>query len=425
MNSLRRKIAAILLVSIMAVVGMATAITIYFSQPPSMDRLLVSTSAQMIALSDIVKKLQADPLSTLHLEDSPAGTVVAEDYTKSIRAALGARNSSLDVVVRYMPTGEPVASVPVSNGKWLVFPFPSLPKHDKFYKVLIAWITLIGIGTAAVAVGFAYRITKPFAVLEEAIASVGPDGLIPHIQELGTGEVRATARALNRLSERLKCAMESRMRLVAAAGHDLRTPMTRMWLRAEFLPEDDRAVWTKDLEELDRIADSAIRLVREEAGGGDREPVSFSDIVSQTVLELRETGLKVETGTIDDAMIIAGPLALKRALRNLVQNAATHGGGGHVSVISDTSTVRMIVDDNGPGIPPETINRIFEPFFRVDLGRRQTIPGAGLGLAIAKEIIERFAGSISIENRTTGGLRQVVTFSQVSASVRERLPKSA
>jgi signal transduction histidine kinase len=413
MNSFRRKIVAILLVSIMSVVGMATAITIYFSQPPNMDRLLESTCSHIIALADIVERLPAELKSKVPLEDKPGGTVASEEYTKSIRAELKAQDSSLDAVVRLMPNGEAVASVPVGSGKWLVVPFPTLSKHDRLFKVLIGWITLIAIGTAAVAVGFAYRISKPFAVLEESIASVGPDGLIPHVHELGTDEVKATARAINRLSERLKCAMESRMRLVAAAGHDLRTPMTRMWLRAEFLPEEDRSVWIHDLEELDRIADSAIRLVREEAGGGDREPVSFSGIVSQTCRELKETGLKVETGTIDDAMIIAGPMALKRALRNLVQNAATHGGGGHVSVISENSTVRMIVDDNGPGIPAETMNRIFEPFFRVDLGRRQTIPGAGLGLAIAKEIIERFSGSISIENRATGGLRQVVTFSLV------------
>jgi signal transduction histidine kinase len=413
MNSIRRKVATILLVAIMSVVGMATAITIYVSQPPSLRNVMVAACAHFIAIGDIVKKLPPDQLSGLNLQDNAGGTLPSEEFTAMIKAALATQNSSLEAIGRLDTSGDAVMSVNVGNGKWLVVSLPPLPRHEKVYEILIAWISLIAIGTAAVAVGFAFRITRPFVVLEEAIASVGPDGLIPHVQELGAGEVRATARALNRLSERLRCAMESRMRLVAAAGHDLRTPMTRMWLRTEFLPEDERSVWIQDLEELDRIADSAIRLVREEAGGGDREPVSFSSIVSQTVAELKETGLKVETGTIDEAMIIAGPMALKRALRNLVQNAATHGGGGHVSVISEGRTVRMIVDDNGPGIPAETMSRIFEPFFRVDLGRRQTIPGAGLGLAIAKEIIERFSGSVSIENRAAGGLRQTVTFSIV------------
>jgi signal transduction histidine kinase len=190
--------------------------------------------------------------------------------------------------------------------------------------------------------------------------------------------------------------------------------MTRMWLRAEFLQEEDRAVWVKDLEELDRIADSAIRLVREEAGGGDREPVSFSGIVKEIAEEGKETGLNIDVDILEEAEVVAGPLALKRALRNLIQNAATHGGGARVSVRNEQTFVKLYIDDDGPGIPEETIDKVFEPFFRVDLGRRQTIPGAGLGLAIAKEIVERFSGSIAIENRKNGGLRQTVAFNRAA-----------
>jgi signal transduction histidine kinase len=236
---------------------------------------------------------------------------------------------------------------------------------------------------------------------------VGPDGVLPHVPERGGSEARRMAVSLNALSDRLKAAMDSRMRLVAAAGHDLRTPMTRMRLRAEFLPEDDRSAWLDDLDELDAIADSAIRLVKEEGAGEDHRQVELAELVIETANELRNTGLEIEVGDLAPAAVTAGPLALRRALRNLMTNAATHGGGGRVQLEADSEAC-LVIEDSGPGIPDELIPRVFEPFFRVDPGRNQITKGAGLGLAIAKEIIERFGGSIEISNRPEGGLRQVV-----------------
>jgi len=245
-------------------------------------------------------------------------------------------------------------------------------------------------------------------VLEDAVAAVGSDGLLPQVPETGSASMRATARALNRLSARLKGAMESRMRLVAAAGHDLRTPMTRMRLRAEFLPEEEREAWLRDLDELDRIADDAIRLVREEVDPGAEEAVSLDRLIREIATELGDTGLKVATGPLTGGTVRAAPLALKRALRNLIVNAATHGGGAFVGTSAVAGSVIVTIEDEGPGIPEELLARVFEPFFRVDPARRKSVPGAGLGLAIAREIITRFGGTIAIANRQPHGLRQTV-----------------
>ena len=207
--------------------------------------------------------------------------------------------------------------------------------------------------------------------------------------------------------------MESRMRLVAAAGHDLRTPMTRMRLRAEFL-DDDRDKWLHDLDELDRIADSAIRLVREEVNQDAVEPVDLAKLVREIAAEVRSLGHAVSTDHLDKVSVRAGSLGLRRALRNLIVNAATHGKGCSVSLAATGDQAVLTIADSGPGIPPELLAKAFEPFFRVDPGRRQSVPGAGLGLAIAKEIIERHGGTITLENRTGGGLSQTVVFAAVS-----------
>jgi signal transduction histidine kinase len=237
---------------------------------------------------------------------------------------------------------------------------------------------------------------------------IGADGSLQKIPEEGPAEVKVTARALNMMGESLRMAVESRMRLVAAAGHDLRTPMTRMRLRAEFLPEDERPHWLHDLEELDRIADSAIQLVREETAANSSEPIKLDEFVRQVCEELARLKFSVTLLQLSAGNVVVAPLAFTRALRNLIINAATHGKGARVSVETHGSNCLVVIEDDGPGIPENVMASAFEPFFRVDPARRQHVPGAGLGLAIAKEIIERLGGTLIMENRRPRGLKQTI-----------------
>jgi signal transduction histidine kinase len=228
--------------------------------------------------------------------------------------------------------------------------------------------------------------------------------------------VRATAKAINTLSSRLKRAMESRMRLVAAAGHDLRTPITRMRLRAEFVEdEEERARWLADLDELERIADSAILLVREESGKAPPESIRLDELVGSIASEMRDQDLDVTVTSTTPVTVRASRLTLNRALRNLIINAATHGVRAKVEVSATNGTARIVIDDEGPGIPADLLDQVFEPFFRADPARRQDIRGAGLGLTIAREIVQRAGGTISISNRAEVGLRQVVELPQAEA----------
>lgn len=297
---------------------------------------------------------------------------------------------------------------PVTDTEWAYLSYPSRPPSP--FRALVSYLSLVVLGAIVVSFFVASRILGPMRMIENALAAVGPEGVPPPIPEKGPPETRATAHALNRLSARLKSAMESRMRLVAAAGHDLRTPMTRLRLRAEFLPDDDRAIWLRDLDELDQIADSAIRLVREEAEPGAFEPISLRRLAQDVVKEVSEIGLSASIVPGDAPALVRGqPLALKRALRNLVENAARHGGGAVVQVTQADSRAVFRVEDDGPGIPDDLLAQAFEPFFRVDAARRKVHKGAGLGLAIAREIVERNGGTIIIRNRQPHGLLQEVT----------------
>ena len=304
----------------------------------------------------------------------------------------------------------PSVSIPVPGQGYVLMPMPHLPHPGVGWRIFARWIVFLALAAAVIAIFISYRMTRPLLMLQNAIASVEPEAIIPELPEKGPAEVRATAIALNQLSARLRTAIDSRMRLVAAAGHDLRTPMTRMRLRAEFLDLDDeeRDLWLKDLDELDRIADSAILLVREEVDQPEPEEIQLDELLTGIAEELRSQGRSVTLTSLPELTVKGSTLALTRALRNLIINAATHGGGAAVSLTEDDGKAFVRIEDEGPGIPTNLLGQIFEPFFRVDPSRRQSIAGAGLGLTIAKEIIQRAGGDVTIENKDPRGLRQTI-----------------
>ncbi|MFG1379389.1 ATP-binding protein [Xanthobacter autotrophicus] len=312
------------------------------------------------------------------------------------------------------PDGPALTALGLADGRWLVLerrfgPMrpPDGPPGGTFG--FATWLAFMLAGVTLVVVFAVRRLTKPLSLIEEAAGRIGPDGELPVLPEEGPAEVRAAAAAINRLSARLKVAMDSRMRIVAGAAHDLRTPLTRMRLRAEFIPDDEeRAHWLSDLEELDRIADSAIRLVREEVEGAPEEIVRLDDLVDGVVAEVAEARRPVRLVHASPAAVRGRPLSLKRAVRNLVVNAATHGGGARVAVSAEADRVVLLIEDDGPGIPEALMGQVFEPFFRVDPARQVKIPGAGLGLAIANEIVSRHGGRLTLANRPGGGLLQRV-----------------
>lgn len=417
---LRLRLALLIVGAIVAVVGLATFVAIAVIGRPGQDRLIADAALQIDLVSRLAAELPDEfepgtPAGTrlgLHLSKDPVAGPVDERLTDLLRGELSRRGRPSDVVVTEPAPGRPptVSVMVPSQGWWISLPLSTrAPPPRAGWVLLIGWMSAIILGSAAIAVVLSYRLVKPLELIETAIASIGPDGALPQLAETGSGEVKATAVALNRLSARLRSAMESRMRLVAAAGHDLRTPMTRMRLRAEFIADDEeRALWLRDLEELDRIADSAIRLVREEVEASGSETIDLAPFLTALVGELAEQGHAIGIDTLAPGSIHASPLALTRALRNVLINAATHGRGGRLSSSREGDMLLIRIVDQGPGIPPELIERVFEPFFRVDPARRQSVPGAGLGLAIAREIIERLGGTIRVSNAAGGGLIQEI-----------------
>jgi len=410
MNSLRARIVVTLVLSIICVVVMATATLFLARQGHAQKERKEYAQFVSEAILAIVPLFNASESGAPHLGSGPVAGEPRPELTNLLQSQLRDVGSDLEVVVT-KPHGaaDPVASIKLQSG-WLAVPVPDHHRMEDFLLALGGWFLLVAIGTVGVALWFAYRITRHLAVLDRVAATIDADGVLPQLPETGPAELRATARALNTMTARLKNAAESRMRLVAAAGHDLRTPMTRMRLRAEFLDEEDRSLWLNDLEELDRIADSAIQLVREETQRERNQLLRVDEVITEICRDLASMKAAVTIVRMEAVTILSAPLALTRAVRNLVINAATHGGGAFVTVGLENSAALITIEDEGPGIPDQSMSCVFEPFFRVDPARRKAGLGAGLGLAIAKEIVERHGGKLTLQNRSPRGLRQTIMF---------------
>lgn len=418
MTSLRARIALLLILAIVGVEVLIMGAAWLVLGPPGPPHSIEPVARQVLLLKGLAESSSSlSTASTAISPDPPAGRI-EPGLTGWLRSTLAGMGQPLAAEVRRPPPPASfVVAIPIAGRGWIAMPMPDLPPPGGAVGPLVQFLILITTTAAAAALLAAYRMTRPLAVLEQAIASVGPDAVLPPLPEKGPAEVKATAAALNRLSARLRAAMESRMRLVAAAGHDLRTPMTRMRLRAEFLPPDEQRPWIADLDELGRIADSAMQLVKEEVSPERAEVLQLDALIRSVASELAEQGLAIQVGSLQPAEVCVGKLALSRALRNLLINAATHGRGATVALEANPTRAVLTIEDQGPGIAEDLLARVFEPFFRADPARGQTIPGAGLGLSIAREIITRAGGSISIANRPEGGLRQIVTLPLDSSTV--------
>lgn len=404
MNTLRAKLVLLLAVVIVSVVGILTGVLIYLLKPRG-EPHIGAVAEHVLTLARVAREAPG----ILPVSSSPAAGAVDPDVTKWLREALASRGSDLEVTVsRASETGPPEVSIPSPTG-WVIADIPGLPPPGGPWRALYMWLALITLGALAIAIFVANRMIKPLVLLERAIEQVGPDAILPELPVRGPAEVKVAARALNSLSSRLKSAMESRMRLVAAAGHDMRTPITRMRLRAEFVAQhDDRVMWLKDIDELERIADSAILLVRQESEKSLAETFRLDELLSELIEELRELDYAATLLDARPIWVHANRHAMGRAIRNLIINGATHGKGARVHLDLDGTLARVTIEDDGPGIPADIIGHVFEPFFRADPARRQDIPGAGLGLTIAREIVRRAGGEIRIVNGAKRGLVQTV-----------------
>ena len=260
------------------------------------------------------------------------------------------------------------------------------------------------------------RLTAPLRTLAIAAEKLGRDVNADPLPENGPTEVATAAIAFNTMASRIRRFITDRTLLLTAIGHDLRTPITRLKLRSEFIEDEElQAKFLADLDELEAMVSATLAFGRDSA---NREPMVALDLnaLLRTILDdavdgRPELAERVGFTTQPPAVVIqARPLALKRALANLVGNAIAYAGGVQVTLRpAEAGHVAVLFDDDGPGIPAQDLERVFEPFVRIEASRNRETGGTGLGLSIARNILRGQGGDITLANRAPQGLRACVT----------------
>nr|NKB45515.1 HAMP domain-containing protein [Alphaproteobacteria bacterium] len=272
------------------------------------------------------------------------------------------------------------------------------------------WTTALTLLIAGLAIYAVRRATKPVSLFAMAAERLGIGLNATPLPETGTGEVRRAARAFNTMQSRLKRFVQDRTQMLAAISHDLRTPITRMRLRAEFVDDtEQRDKMLSDLDDMEAMISATLAFARDDAANEPATPTDIAGLIARIVSDEAETG-HTTSYTGPDAMdLTIRPLGLKRALTNIIENAIKYGGCADVSLSQTGENIEILVDDKGPGIPDAEKEQVFAPFFRLEGSRSRDTGGTGLGMTIARNAIRSMGGDIELLDRAQGGLRTRVT----------------
>ncbi|WP_410499743.1 ATP-binding protein [Chitinibacter sp. S2-10] len=251
-------------------------------------------------------------------------------------------------------------------------------------------------------------ITGPLAALSNAAEAFGK-GESPVLPETGSVEFVRTAQAFAAMRERIVRYLEDREKLFTAISHDLRTPITRLKLRAEMLDDDAaRAEFHEDLDELDMMVKGALQSVKDSDIHENHTAISLDAMLGRMVRDARLAGHEVAF-TRCGLLVEGKPLALKRAIGNLLDNALFYGQSAEISVFEGVGKRVIIIRDHGPGVPDDALQTLFDPYVRLEHGRHSNSHGHGLGLGIARNIIQAHGGELVLQNHHEGGLQAVIS----------------
>ncbi|MDF1735089.1 MAG: ATP-binding protein [Minwuia sp.] len=268
------------------------------------------------------------------------------------------------------------------------------------------WIGFTCLLIIVFAIWAARRATRPLRELAQAADRLGLDVDAPPLPESGSRELRKTAVAFNRMQTRIKRLIDDRTLMLAALSHDLKTILTRLRLRAEFIDDPDqqhRAV--SDIDDMQQMVDQALGFIRGDQATEAIRRIDLAGLLRDLSEDAAAQGGQVSFDGPERLPVDGRPVALKRAVGNLIENALRYGGGEvALSLSKQDGRAILILADNGPGLPETELDKVFQPFYRLETSRNRETGGSGLGLALARDVFRRLGGDLALANRPEGGL---------------------
>jgi len=369
---------------------------------------MIPDSEELAELQDILEaRLAGVGISDVHVErweEVPRAAAVAAAAQPN--APLGTLESGLARLQRqFNSTGAYVASIALSNGDWLNFTVSLSPPSSGWTTGEFALAGLIIAIVLAACLLSLRHLTAPYAVLGRAAERIGRDLTAPPLGEQGPREVRAATHALNMMQQRLQKVIADRDQLVAAIAHDLRTPITRLRLRADYMEDaEQRGRMIADLDEIAGMSHSILAFASDNAAPEPRETLDLISLLEVLCADQPAVTLELP-GDAPRHPYFGQPIGLRRCIGNLIDNAVKYGGTARVSLQFPKGSVVVRIEDDGPGIPERDLEAVFLPFRRLEASRSRETGGAGLGLTIARTVARAHGGDIHIANRPGGGLR--------------------
>jgi len=396
--------------------GRIAAIAQMIDSVPHDDRPRVIASISGPLLHVVVRDTR-DP----ELSNEASGN--ADLLRQLIMLALGDRASSVIVTTRAAddrgeaadagPTTTDAMRAPLtiemalSDGRWLrIVMLDHMLTHNFAWWQVPAVLVLLFLLAAALSVWTGRWLAKPISDFAIGAERLGVDIGAPALQETGSHELRTAIRAFNRMQARLQRFLADRTEMLAAISHDLKTPLTRLRLRAEFVgDEDQQRKMLADLDEMSAMIESALAFAREDGLQEPRMLVDLGALVVNVCDNAADAGGEVTCSAARGLDVTCRPSAVTRAVANLIDNAIKYGTVARAAVVREPGSVLITIDDDGPGIPADEHERVFAPFYRLERSRNRDGGGTGLGLAVARTIAREHGGDVTLANIPGGGLR--------------------
>ncbi len=445
-----------LVAATLAAVFVATTLVVINMPPPAPDVYTVSEVAQALKTGKTFQTVEGRDLEVRSVAQPPDATVPLGrrhlNFRMGLAQVLGVRPDDVAVVqnqprivffggpprtLRRAQTPPPhaapdqtvlfgpfQAAVRQRDGRWLEAE-PRRGLIDPWGQRVLLVLAAAALAVTPLAWWFARRIAAPITAFARAAERLGRDPDAPPLNIRGSTEVTAAAVAFNLMQERLNRYVSNRTTMIAAIAHDLRTPLTRLRFRIEAAPDELKPKLAADLDEMEAMISATLAFVQDATRPGERTKLEVSSLVETVMDEAAETGADAAVEHAERAVVDGDPIALKRLVTNLVDNALKFGSSARGRVFAEAGMAVVEVDDDGPGVPEGEIERAFEPFLRLEGSRSRETGGAGLGLAVVRAIARGHGGEVTLQNRAEGGLRARVTLPLALRAARQTSPAGA
>ena len=345
--------------------------------------------------------------------------VIAEFFTQQIEKKLATELKMQDVTVyfQFKPSPRIWIQTPEMNGNWVREPLKTYANYSP--ELVFGWLLGIPLLAAAIILTLVRQLNRPLRRLQNAANSYSKTGKAPYLEtNHGPQEIREVNQAFNHMIYTLEQTERDRRIMLAGISHDLRTPLTRIRLSAEMMPDDDflKEGLIYDVEDMDAILNQFISYMRD---GSDEElqETDLNVLLQELIIQFKPLDIRFNAQELP--LIQARSLSLKRLIGNLINNSKRYGAEPiELSAELLEDQIRIRVADNGTGIPEDQIADLMQPFVRGNEAR--TVQGSGLGLAIVKRIVDIHQGELTIQNREQGGLEAIITLPLQADIVEEK-----